>query len=154
ARGQGISRALHRQRFELLNQAAGHEVPGVFIDVVNPTRMDDAELQAEHAVGMDPFSRLKIFQRLGFRRVDIRYEQPVGGPDGGPVTKLDLLYCPQRPADSVPTSYVAATMRAYWSGWLGPDRAAYFANQLEARAEGRRVLALLPPAIAPPSRLP
>ncbi|MBV9544308.1 MAG: GNAT family N-acetyltransferase, partial [Chloroflexi bacterium] len=119
ARGQGISRALHRKRFEVLNEAAGHAVPGVFIDVVNPTRMDEAELAAEDRVGMDPFSRLKIFQHLGFGRVDIRYEQPVGGPNGGPVTRLDLLYCPQRPADTIPTAYVVATLRAYWSGWLG-----------------------------------
>ena len=35
ARGQGISRALHEKRFEVLNAAAGHEVDGVFIDVVS-----------------------------------------------------------------------------------------------------------------------
>jgi GNAT superfamily N-acetyltransferase len=154
ARGQGISRALHTKRFELLNAAAGHAIRGVFIDVVNPTRMDEAEIQAEQHVGMDPFSRLKIFQHLGFFRVDIRYEQPVGGPDGGPVTKLDLLFCPQEAGQMVPTAYVVATMRAYWTPWLGPERAAYFCKQLEQRAQGRTELALLPPAIAPSSRLP
>jgi GNAT superfamily N-acetyltransferase len=156
ARGRGISRALHAKRFEVLNAAAGHAVPGVFIDVVNPTRLDAAELEAERRVGMDPFSRLEIFQHLGFARVDIRYEQPVGGPNGGPVRKLDLLFCPQPPASvrSVPTAYVAATMRAYWSPWLGPERAAQAARQLEERADGRAELALLPPAISRTRRLP
>jgi hypothetical protein len=116
--------------------------------------MDAAELESERRVGMDPFARGVIFQHLGFGRVDIRYEQPVGGPNGGPVTKLDLLYCPQQPAHTVPTLYVVATMRAYWSGWLGPERAAFFAQQLEQRANGRQELQLLPPALARPTRLP
>lgn len=147
ARGHGVSRALHIARFEVLNRAAGHPVPGVFIDVVNPGRTDAAELDAEHAVGMDPFVRLEIFGHLGFGRVDIRYEQPVGGPNGGPVTKLDLLFCPQEPASSVSTKLVVDTMRAYWTGWLGPQRADFFARQLESRAGGRESLALLPPAL-------
>ena len=145
ARGRGIARALHRERFTLLNRAAGHDIPGVFIDVVNPARMEPHELEADRAAGMDSVARLPIFQQLGFGRVDIRYEQPVGGPGGGPVTKLDLLYCPQQQADTVPTELVMRTMCAYWTPWMGKKQASYFARELEQRANGRRTLLLLPP---------
>jgi GNAT superfamily N-acetyltransferase len=146
ARGQGIARALHTARFAVLNRAAGQAVPGVFIDVVNPTRMSQRDLVRERAVGSDPWQRLRIFGHLGFRRVDIRYEQPVGGPGGGPVTILDLLFCPSVPAETVPTALVVATLRAYWSGWLGAQEADRHARELEQRAGGRAQLALLLPA--------
>jgi GNAT superfamily N-acetyltransferase len=146
ARGQGVARALHNARFEVLDRAAGHTVPGVFIDVVNPTRMSQRDLARERAVGSDPWHRLRVFGHLGFRRVDIRYEQPVGGPGGGPVTILDLLFCPSAAAETVPTALVVATLRAYWSGWLGAAEADRHARELEQRAGGRAQLALLLPA--------
>jgi len=152
ARRQGIARQLHEERFRILDQAAGGQVPGVFIDVVNPRRLSAEEMERERRVGSDPWGRRRAFERLGFRQVDIRYEQPVGGPGGGPVTILDLLYCPHSPADSVPTQLVVATMRAYWSPWLG-DSAARHARELEARAHGATQLALLSP-VPPPSDPP
>ena len=137
ARGQGIARALHTARFEVLNRAAGRTVPGVFIDVVNPTRLSARDLARERAVGSDPWHRLRVFGHLGFRRVDVRYEQPVGGPGGGPVTTLDLLFCPSAPAETVPTALVVATLRAYWSPWLGVREADRHARELQQRAGGR-----------------
>lgn len=142
-RGQGIARQLHAARFAILDRAAGGQAPGVFIDVVNPTRMSADELAREERAGSDPWVRRRIFDHLGFRQVDVRYEQPVGGPDGGPVTVLDLLYCPRVPAERIATDQVVSTMRAYWSAWLGPERAAIFAEQLGARAGGAPTLALL-----------
>jgi hypothetical protein len=147
ARGQGIARRLHERRFAVLDHAAGSAVPGVFIDVVNPTRLTERELERERDVGSDPLVRRRIFERLGFRQVAIRYEQPLGGPNGGPVTNLDLLYCPRQPAQTVPTGLVLATMRAYWSGWLG-DAAERHAAELERRAGGRDELALISPVPA------
>ena len=146
-RGQGVARALHAERFRVLDRAAGGHAPGVFIDVVNPTRMSARELERERSVGSDPWDRRHAFEKLGFGQVDIRYEQPVGGPDGGPVTSLDLLYCPHEPAERVATSLVVATMRAYWSPWLGRD-AARHAAVLESRANGAEWLALLSPVPA------
>jgi GNAT superfamily N-acetyltransferase len=143
-RGQGIARRLHQERFRVLDRAAGGHVAGVFIDVVNPTRMSKEDLRREQRAGSDPWQRRQTFARLGFGQVDIRYEQPVGGPNGGPVTILDLLYCPHEPADSVPTALVVATMRAYWSPWLG-RAAERHARELEARAHGATRLALLSP---------
>jgi hypothetical protein len=151
-RRRGIARRLHEERFRSLDRAAGARVPGVFIDVVNPTRLSTEELERERQVGSDPWERRLAFERMGFRQVDIRYQQPVGGPNGGPVTILDLLFCPREPRATLPTRLVAATMRAYWSGWLGEDAAKY-ARELEARAGGASELALIspvPPASDPP----
>jgi GNAT superfamily N-acetyltransferase len=144
-RRQGIARRLHQKRFKLLDSAAGGQAPGVFIDVVSPTRIPTAEREREQKIGTDPMQRRHAFARLGFRQVDIRYEQPVGGPNGGPVTILDLLFCPHEPADTVPTALVVATMRAYWAPWLGPEAARHHAKELEARAQGQSALRLLPP---------
>jgi GNAT superfamily N-acetyltransferase len=144
-RGQGIARRLHERRFDVLDQAAGGRAPGVFIDVVNAVRMSAEDRERERDVGSDPWDRRRAFAHLGFGQVDIRYEQPVGGPDGGPVTTLDLLYCPHEPASSVPTALVVATMQAYWSPWLGERAARRHTGELEARAGGRTALALLPP---------
>jgi GNAT superfamily N-acetyltransferase len=147
-RKQGVARRLHAERFAVLDRAAGGQAPGVFIDVVNPTRLSPADLAREHAAGSDPWARREAFAHLGFRQVDIRYEQPVGGPNGGPVTILDLLYCPRIPADSVATSFVVATMQAYWSPWLG-EAARRHAKVLESRARGAQRLALISPETSP-----
>jgi len=151
-RQQGVARRLHEQRFRILDRAAGGRVPGVFIDVVNPARLSNQDLERERRAGSDPWDRRRAFERLGFKQVDIRYEQPVGGPGGGPVTILDLLYCPHEPASTVATRLVVATMRAYWSPWLGQS-AERHARELESRAHRATRLALispLPPAIDPP----
>jgi GNAT superfamily N-acetyltransferase len=150
SRGQGIARRLHTRRLEILDRAAGGQAPGVFIDVVSPTRMPATELEREREVGSDPRQRRTAFAHLGFRQVDIRYEQPVGGPNGGPVTILDLLYCPRAPSDRVATALVIATMRAYWSGWLGDDAARHHADRLASRAHGRAELRLISPESSPP----
>jgi GNAT superfamily N-acetyltransferase len=151
ARGQGLARQLHEARFAALDRAARGQVSGVFIDVVNPTRLTPDELERERNVGSDPFVRRRIFARLGFRQVDVRYEQPVGGPNGGPVTNLDLLYCPRKPAKTVPTALVLATMRAYWSPWLRANAQRHVA-ELEQRAAGRTELALLSPEASDAAR--
>jgi GNAT superfamily N-acetyltransferase len=145
-RRQGIARRMHELRFLILDRAAGGpgKAPGVFIDVVNPTRMSTQEIARERTAGSDPWLRRRVFAHLGFRQVDIRYEQPVGGPNGGPVTILDLLYCPRQPAPTVSTALVVATMQAYWSPWLGKDAIRY-ARQLESRANGATSLDLISP---------
>lgn len=151
ARGRGIARLLHTARFEVLQRAANGSLPGVFIDVVNPTRLSQKEIERDHAIGSDPWLRLRIFARLGFRRVDVRYEQPVGGPNGGPVTSLDLLFCPTPPADAtvsdIPTRLVTATLEAYWTPWLGAREAARHAESLAARAHHADRLRLVSPEI-------
>lgn len=145
ARGQGIARQLHAQRLRVLDEVAGRPVDGVFIDVVSPARLTPEEREVERRVGSDPLTRRQTFERLGFRQVDVEYQQPLGGPDGGPVTNLDLLFCPRTPRDTIPTELVVGTMQAYWSGWMGEQRARRFADQLKQRARGRSALALVSP---------
>ncbi len=144
ARDQGLARRLHETRVLLLDEAAGRPVHGLFIDVVDPRRMSEAELTREERASSNPWLRRRVFQALGFRQVDVRYEQPVGGPGGGPVTVLDLLFCPREVAATVPTRVVVGTMRAYWTPWLGKAAAARHARELERRAGGRDILPLLP----------
>ena len=148
-RGEGVARRLHDARFGVLDRAArelhGREVEGVFIDVVAPARLTPEEREAERAVGSDPVGRRRVFERLGFRQVDVAYEQPVGGPDGGPLRNMDLLLCPRRPADSVPLALVLGTMRAYWSGWLGARRTEQALADLAERAGHRERLELISP---------
>jgi hypothetical protein len=143
-RRRGIARRMHEERFRILDRAAGGPVPGVFIDVVNPTRLSAEELRREREAGSDPWDRRLAFERMGFKQVDIRYEQPVGGPNGGPVTILDLLFCPREPRPTIATELVVATMRAYWSGWLGASAERY-ARELQARADGAAQLDLFSP---------
>jgi GNAT superfamily N-acetyltransferase len=143
-RGQGVARQLHEARFAALERALNGPVEGVFIDVVSPARQSRAERDREAQVGSDPCDRRRAFQRLGFRLVDVRYEQPVGGPGGGPVTTLDLLYCPRQASAFVRTELVVGTMRAYWTPWLGQSRAQRHARELEERAGRQPTIQLLP----------
>ncbi|WP_027480918.1 GNAT family N-acetyltransferase, partial [Deinococcus pimensis] len=143
-RGQGVARLLHEERLRVLDDAAGGRVEGVFIDVVAPDRLTEEEREAERRVGSDPLRRRQVFARLGFRRVDVPYEQPTGGPDGGPVTNMDLLFCPREPAETVPLALVLDTMRAYWIGWLGEKRTERALAALADRAGHRAELPLLP----------
>lgn len=141
ARGRGVARAIHTARFGALDEEAGERAPalGILIDVVAPERLTARERDRERRVGADPVARRKIFQRLGFRRVEVAYHQPVGGTGGGPVTNMDLLWCPRTPAETVETRLVVETMRAYWLRWLGPELAERSARELRERCGGDQV---------------
>jgi GNAT superfamily N-acetyltransferase len=139
SRGQGLARRLHQARFAVLEEIAGGKVEGLFIDVVNPMRLSQAELELEHGVGSDPSARLKAFSSLGFKRVDVHYEQPVGGENGGAVTNMDLLFCPREAMTAIPTTLVVETMRTYWTPWLGAKMANRESKKLETRANGERI---------------
>ena len=138
-RGSGVARALHQARLDVVRRSGG---AGVFADAVHVSALSDAELAAEAQVGSDPRQRRLKLGGLGFFTVDAPYWQPVGGPDGGPLTDLDLLYCPLEPGLSVPLALVTATLETYWQGWLGPKRAAREAQALAERT-GHDSVALL-----------
>ena len=139
--GRGVGRALHAASLEDV-RAAG--LPGIFADSVFAARQSEAERRAEAATGSDPIARRQQLHRLGLRTVDVPYWQPVGGPDGGPLKDLDLLYCPLEGADTVPLALVTQTMEAYWRGWLGPERARTEALALAERAGNVERVGLLP----------
>ncbi|WP_102125246.1 GNAT family N-acetyltransferase [Deinococcus planocerae] len=145
ARGRGVGRALHGAT---LGEVRAHHLPGIFADSVFPDRQDPADREAEARTGVDPRDRRRALHALGLRTVDVAYWQPVGGPDGGPLTDLDLLFHPLGTSDTVATDLVAATMRAYWGAWLGQKRAAREAAGLAERAGGPEI-ALLPATATP-----
>ncbi|WP_293912643.1 GNAT family N-acetyltransferase [Deinococcus sp.] len=130
ARGSGAARVLHQARLDIVRGAGG---AGVFADAVHVSALNVEELAAEEKVGSDPTQRRLKLGGLGFFTVDAPYWQPVGGPDGGPLTDLDLLYCPLEPGKTVALSLVTRTLETYWQGWLGPERAALEAQALAER---------------------
>ncbi|GAA5437759.1 GNAT family N-acetyltransferase [Deinococcus aquaticus] len=156
ARGLGVGRALHRATLDGARQAG---LRGVFADSVHPSRQDAADRAAEAATGVDPAARRAALHALGLRTVDLPYWQPVGGPDGGPLTDLDLLYHPLDPDEmnpdemspdemspddrSVPLALVTGVLRAYWTGWLGGERAQAEAQALAGRAGNAERVELL-----------
>ncbi len=146
ARGQGVGRALQAASLSAV-RAAG--LPGMFADSVHATRQNAAERAGETRVGTEPHERRVVLGALGFLTVDLPYWQPVGGENGGPLTDLDLLYCPLEPARTVPLALVTATMQDYWRGWLGPERAAAEAAALAERAGNVPEVRLLPATETP-----
>ncbi len=154
ARGRGVARQLHDARWQALRDASGGQCRALFIDVVNPLRESAGQRQQEQQAGSDATVRRQSFHALGFRTVDLAYEQPVGGDDpglegGGPVSDMDLLaYLPGTPP-TLPAALVGATMRAYWTPWLGPQRAGKAALKLEA---GQGEVRLLPAWEGPAAR--
>ncbi|WP_407570435.1 GNAT family N-acetyltransferase [Deinococcus altitudinis] len=159
ARGRGVARRLHTARWQALQEVSGGQdgagrdgagqCRALFIDVVNPARESADQREQERMAGSDATARRQTFHALGFRTVDLAYEQPVGGEDGGPVTDMDLLaYVPGLP-ESIPAALVGATMQAYWTPWLGQAQAEKAALKLQA---GQREVALLPAWEGPAAR--
>ncbi|WP_407538735.1 GNAT family N-acetyltransferase [Deinococcus radiomollis] len=160
ARGRGVARRLHTARWQALQEVSGEQCQALFIDVVNPARESAAQREQERRAGSDAAGRRQTFHTLGFRTVDLAYEQPVGGenpelPGGGPVTDMDLLaYVPtRRGAEELPETIsaglVGATMRAYWTPWLGREQAERAALKLQA---GQAEVRLLPAWEGPAAR--
>lgn len=145
-RGQGVGRLLQNATLAGV-RAAG--LAGLFADSVHPSRQSEADRAAESRMGTDPVARRALAHALGFRTVDLPYWQPVGGENGGPLTDLDLLYCPLTPAGTVPLALVTRTMQDYWRGWLGPERAAQEAQALAERAGHAPEVGLLPATETP-----
>ncbi|THF69344.1 GNAT family N-acetyltransferase [Deinococcus sp. Arct2-2] len=140
AQGRGVGWALHAAKLEEV-RAAG--LAGIFADSVFAGRQDAEDREAEAKAGSSATARRAALHAWGLRTVDIPYWQPVGGPNGGPLTDLDLLYQPLDGSQTVPLDLVTQTLQAYWNGWLGQKRAAQEAQALADRAEAES-LRLLP----------
>ncbi|WP_019010675.1 N-acetyltransferase [Deinococcus aquatilis] len=145
AQGRGVGWALHAAKLEEV-RAAG--LAGIFADSVFGGRQDEADRKAEAEAGSSATARRAALHAWGLRTVDIPYWQPVGGPNGGPLTDLDLLYQPLDGSDTVSLTLVTQTLQTYWNGWLGQKRAAQEAQALADRAHAERAdadhLRLLP----------
>ena len=128
-RRAGIGRKLvEARRATLDRQARAHGAPaarGVFIEVENPQRTPSEFLERERLTALDAWDRLRVFDRLGFMRVDIPYRQPPLGPDKEAVDYLDLLFCPWdetvRKERRLPAQWVIDTLRPVWRA-MAPQR--------------------------------
>src|SRR5438874_5453575 len=80
SRGTGLGRALFDARQEVLNLEArrnGYEAcRGLFIEADNPLRLPADVAAIERETAMEARERLRLFDHLGFRRVDVPYVQP------------------------------------------------------------------------------
>jgi GNAT superfamily N-acetyltransferase len=123
-RGTGLGRRLFDARKEVLDEAArraGHGgCRGLFIEADNPERVpaDFAEIERETA--LDAWERLRLFDHLGFRRVDVPYVQPPLAPDKEPIDYLDLLFAPwpaHTAISAIPAQSVLDTLEPVWLAW-------------------------------------
>ncbi|MCA1646792.1 MAG: GNAT family N-acetyltransferase [Chloroflexi bacterium] len=123
-RGRGLGRQLFDARKALLDAAArevGYDgCRGLFIEVDSPERTPADLLAAERETALDAWARLRLFGRLGFRRVEVAYIQPALACDKQPVDYLDLLFAAWAGADAggrIPSESVFDTLAAVWSAW-------------------------------------
>jgi GNAT superfamily N-acetyltransferase len=124
-RGRGIGRQLVDARKKVLDSEArrhGHDAcQGVFIEVDNPDREPAHFAAAERETALDGWERLRLFDHLGFRRVDVPYLQPSLAPDKHPIDYMDLLFAPWQPEAlanaRIPTGWILDTLEVIWSAW-------------------------------------
>jgi GNAT superfamily N-acetyltransferase len=145
-RGTGIGRLLFDARKDVLDSEArrlGHEAcHGVFIEVDHPDRVpaDLAAMEAETA--LEGWARLRLFDHLGFRRVDVPYVQPPLAPDKQPIDYMDLLFAPwqaQAAANArIPSGWLVDTLEAIWSAWT-PATAVEHLQRLRQRIPAESV---------------
>jgi hypothetical protein len=145
-RGVGIGRGLFDARKALLDaEAQRHGAAhcrGLFIEVDNPERTPAGFVEAERQTALDPRQRLRIFDRLGFRRVDLAYVQPPLAPGKHAVDYMDLLFAPWA-SDwrSIPSEWIFDTLEAIWSAWSPATVASHLAR-LRSAVSGPRVALL------------
>jgi GNAT superfamily N-acetyltransferase len=148
--GHGVGRQLVDARRAHLGARArdsGHAASsGLFIEADNPERTPAALQARERETAMDTLARLRLFDHLGFLRVDLAYVQPRLGPYKEPVTYLDLLFAPWdeqvAAAGRLPADWVYATLGPIWDSWAA-DHGEPHAAGLRQRL-GQAPLALRP----------
>jgi hypothetical protein len=144
-RRRGTARVLLTRAQEQLRadaRAQGAQLRAVFAEVNDPARVHDAE------GGTMPADRLKIFERLGARRVPVPYVQPQLKSGRGRSDTLLLIALPAgpEPLEALPSSTVKAFLREFYQS-LGvdqPERDSDFARMLED-LRGERIA--LPPTL-------
>ena len=135
SRGTGLGRLLFDARKVVLDsEARAHGFDGcrgLFIEVDNPERVPVDFAAIERETALDARERLRLFDHLGFRRVDVPYVQPPLAPDKQPIDYLDLLFAPWQTEATVPvipTQCVLDTLVAIWSAWTPATAAEHLAR--------------------------
>lgn len=157
ARGLGLSRRLFDLRREVLDRQArlwGLGFPGatgLFIEVESPERTPAAYAQAEAITAMDISERRRYFHHMGFRRLDVAYQQPPLAEGKAPVDYLDLLFMPWAPdiahLDRIDPIYLVQSVAPTFERWA-PTVAQGALAALRARCADRPVR--LVPLVADP----
>ena len=147
-RGRRLGRRLFDARRAVLDAEAlrrgHHACHGVFIEVDSPTRTPPELAKAERQTALDVWQRLRIFDHLGFRRVDVPYVQPPLAADKHAIDYLDLLFAPwASEPHRIPSEWVFDTLEAIWSAW-SPRTCASHLARLRSAVPGPHV-ALLDP---------
>jgi GNAT superfamily N-acetyltransferase len=152
-RSQGVGRLLFDARKAILDAEAARlgqgTCHGVFIEVGNPQRTPPDLAAAERETALDAWERLRIFDHLGFRRVDVPYVQPPLAENKIPIDYLDLLFACWNPrgTDHIPAAWVFDTVDAIWTAWT-PRTAAAHLETLKRRVPSAGVA--LRPALESP----
>jgi GNAT superfamily N-acetyltransferase len=150
-RGQGLGRRLFDARKAVLHAAAqGYGAPGcrgLFIEVDNPRRTPADFAEAERETSLDVWERLRLFEHLGFRRVDAPYVQPPLAPDKHAIEYMDLLFAAWEPSSAersrIPVGWLLNTVEAIWAAWT-PDAYSIHLQTLKEQV-GAEDVALLDP---------
>jgi len=125
-RGSGVGRQLVDGRAALLDTAArehglGKTCRGIFIEVDNPDRTPADLLAQERETALDARERWRIFDHLGFRRLDLAYVQPPLGDGKTAVDYMDLMFLAwdeaAHHAGRIPAAWILDTLQVIWSSW-------------------------------------
>jgi hypothetical protein len=135
-RGVGLGRRLFDRRKAILDADARERgqqrCRGLFIEADDPERTPEAFVVAERHTALDPSERLRLFDHLGFLRVDVPYVQPPLAPGKQPIDYLDLLFAPWQPgaADQrrMPAAWIFDTLAPVWSAWSPATRGGHLAT--------------------------
>ncbi len=143
-RGTRLGRRLFDRRKELLDAEASESgfgtCRGLFIEVDSPERTPPALAEAERETSLDVRERLRVFDHLGFLRVDVPYVQPSLAPDKKAIDYLDLLFAPwhETTSGAIPVEWVFETIEPVWSAWT-PLTYARHLSDLRRQALGPKV---------------
>ncbi len=145
SRGTGLGRLLFDARKVVLDsEARAHGFDGcrgLFIEVDSPERVPADFAAIERETALDAWERLRLFDHLGFRSVDVPYVQPPLAPDKQAIDYLDLLFAPwqtEATASAIPTRWVLDTLEPIWSAWA-PATAGEHLERLRQRVQREEV---------------
>jgi GNAT superfamily N-acetyltransferase len=125
-RGRGLGRTLFDHRKAVLDGEAATRgqsaCSGLFIEADNPRRTPAHFVEAERETALDTVERLRLFDHLGFRRVDLPYVQPPLASGKQAIDYMDLLFAAWQPPSllQIPADWVFDTLEPVWSAWT-PD---------------------------------
>lgn len=159
-RGRGVARALHAARQSTLDEdarAMGQPAcRGLFIEVEHPERTPTVIVEQERVTALDPWDRWRVFDHMGYLRVDTPYVQPPLAADKEAVYYMDLFFLPWdtcvRAASRVPASWILATTRPVWRAWTSEtfeQHQTWFAQHMGSADVALRPLFAPPPPSNP-----